>query len=73
MVCKKKEDSLKPYTAADDSRLQVIMYLVLCLCVSYICTMQWLENDFLHYLSEWESEENESNRAAQERKDDAKC
>ena len=66
----KKKESLKPYTAADDSRLQVIMHLVLCLHVSYmfVRTTQWLENDFLHYLGEWESEVNESNQAAQERR-----
>ena len=50
----------KPFTSSDDWRLKVILYLCFAvkkyrICMYLFFHSQWLENDFLKYLDNWES------------------
>ena len=49
---KRKKPNLKPYTSTDDERFTVRMLLI---CTFLLYNMQWLEDDFMSYLEEWEN------------------
>ena len=52
----KRKEFQMPYTTSTDRRLKVKLthHLMLASFVSPSCNSQWLEEDFLSYLNDWE-------------------
>lgn len=58
---KRRKPNLKPYTSPVDERFKVCLTTIMHENVNYasaLLVLQWLEEDFLGYLNEWEASVN---------------
>ena len=51
----KRKEFKQPYRSAEDFRLKVCCSWLFQILLSLICYPQWLEEDFLGFLDEWEA------------------
>ena len=51
----RKNEDLKAYHSADDKRLKVCLNFITYMYINFE-SLQWLIDDFLEYLKEWETE-----------------
>ena len=51
----RKKSNLKPYIDPEDERLKVCWCIITCVYIELcVLQLQWLSEDFLSYLNEWE-------------------
>ena len=55
---RKRKPQLKPYTSPSDERLKVNGRLLFTKLMSSVFPVQWLDEDFLKYLQDWEDSVN---------------